>query len=102
MAAALSPGRERLAFVSQVLQGYQVEVQVRVWKELCKTQTQRFLGKKIISHNDEVGSGSLSPSINLPFAGETPPLQSPPPPRDARSEGRGLGARRKVCQMFVW
>lgn len=27
-ATALSPGRERLAFVSQVLVGYQVEVQV--------------------------------------------------------------------------
>ena len=27
--SALSPGRERLAFVSQVLQGYVVEVQVR-------------------------------------------------------------------------
>ena len=27
--AALSPGRERLAFVSQVLVGYPVEVQVR-------------------------------------------------------------------------
>ena len=31
-APALSPGRERLAFVSQVLQGYQVEVQVREMK----------------------------------------------------------------------
>jgi hypothetical protein len=43
MAAALSPGRERLAFVSQVLQGYQVEVQVRACVEgtLSKTQTQR-------------------------------------------------------------
>lgn len=32
-APALSPGRERLAFVSQVLQGYQVEVQVGPFEE---------------------------------------------------------------------
>lgn len=53
-APALSPGRERLAFVSQVLQGYQVEVQVGPFRtnEKQNQGRQKKKQKKTVAEKD--------------------------------------------------
>jgi hypothetical protein len=70
---------------------------VRVWKELCQKHkhSEEVKKEKKKLKKKKLWIGIAFPNKSFcPFAGQTPPLQSPPPPRDACSEGRGRGGRR--------